>query len=223
VWIKICGLTTIADVEHALEAGADGIGVVLAPGSPRTVNDEQSQTLLRAMQGSQALSIAVVGAMDRARLAEVARLGFDVVQWVVPPSLATPSDVLAVLPVLFDGADLEARHRAWRPTLTEISRSANWPRTWPEAGLVNIDSGAGGESGTPADWQRVARLAEKHPVMLAGGLRPDNVAAAIAQVGPFAVDVSSGVETTPGRKDAARIRDFVVEARRASAARRQQI
>ena len=69
-----------------------------------------------------------------------------------------------------------------------------------------------GGSGQLADWQAAARLAARYPIFLAGGLNPANVAAAVAQVKPWGVDVASGVESAPGQKDHAKIRDFVAAA-----------
>jgi phosphoribosylanthranilate isomerase len=77
--------------------------------------------------------------------------------------------------------------------------------------------GAYGGTGALADWEAAARLAAQSPVMLAGGLTPDNVAAAVAAVRPAGVDVASGVERRPGRKDPARVRAFIENARRAGA------
>ena len=84
-------------------------------------------------------------------------------------------------------------------------------RVAPPVLLVDASAGAGqfGGTGQVGDWDAAAAVAAAHPILLAGGLRPENVAAAIAAVQPWGVDVASGVESSPGRKDAAKMRDFV--------------
>jgi phosphoribosylanthranilate isomerase len=113
------------------------------------------------------------------------------------------------VPVFFDGPDLLDRIARW---------SAQAP---PQAvdgvrGLINIDSAKGGGTGTQADWHRVAIAAQRLPIMLAGGLNPDNVREAIARVEPRAVDVSSGVERSPRQKDHAKLHAFVKAAKSAT-------
>jgi phosphoribosylanthranilate isomerase len=84
-------------------------------------------------------------------------------------------------------------------------------RDTPPVLLVDTSAGAGqfGGTGQVGDWDAAAAVATARPILLAGGLRPENVAAAIAAVHPWGVDVASGVESSPGRKDAAKMRDFV--------------
>ncbi len=212
VWVKICGLTTSDDVERAVEAGADGIGVVLESGFPCSVSMAKARELLDAMRGGDVMSLAVVGKGPPSCLTEASSLGFDAVQWAGPPGGGAVSANVAVLPVLFDGDDLEARVVAWQSELRLLAKTSCWPPSWPPRGLVNIDSAAGGGSGVRACWDRVSHVARRVPVMLAGGLSADNLIVALERVAPFAVDVSSGVESAPGRKDFAKMRDFVAVA-----------
>jgi phosphoribosylanthranilate isomerase len=190
-FIKICGMTDAQAVSAALDAGADAIGFVFAP-SVRRVDPAAAAELARPARG-RVPCVAVTQHPDPAQLAQI----FEVFQ---PDMLQTdaqdlafidlPSGVLA-LPVVRDAAGAPA---APARILFEGPRSG---------------------TGRVADWRAAGQLAATRDVVLAGGLTPDNVAEAIAQVRPYGVDVSSGVEDRPGCKSPARIADFVTRARAA--------
>jgi len=192
-FIKICGMTDPAAVDAALEAGADAIGFVFAP-SVRRVEPAAAALLARPARG-RVPCVAVMQHPDRAQLAAVFELFRpDVLQTDVEDfaAFSLPPGVQA-LPVVRDAAQAPA---ALQRLLFEGPRSG---------------------TGQVADWSVAAQLARAHELVLAGGLNPDNVAEAIAQVRPYGVDVSSGVEERPGRKSPARIADFVTRARAAYA------
>jgi phosphoribosylanthranilate isomerase len=199
--IKICGVTSVETARAAVDAGADAIGVVLVPDSPRFVNSEQVESIAAVLPASVGL-VGVFRNADPAELLPPRVFPFDFVQLHGDEDEATVSaagqDVIRGIP--FDP-----------PTI----------RRWgdcPSVGFLLIDGPAPG-SGTGFDHAALARLMPGigTPVILAGGLCPQSVAEAIAVVRPFAVDVSSGVETVPGVKDPRRIEAFCDAVRRADA------
>ncbi|MCS6801637.1 MAG: phosphoribosylanthranilate isomerase [Chloroflexota bacterium] len=201
VAVKICGLRDPAAVEAAVEAGAEFIGFVFAP-SPRRVAPEEAAALRRRVPrgGPQIVGVFVNEAPATVR-AIADTVGLDIVQ--------------------LCGA--ESPQAEWgRPVIRAIRPAGRIPwralAPWVAGGArLLVDSfkpGTFGGSGELGDWGLAARIARRWPILLAGGLRPDNVAAAIAAVRPWGVDVSSGVETA-GRKDPAKIRAFVDQARAA--------
>jgi phosphoribosylanthranilate isomerase len=197
-FVKICGLTDEAAVETALRAGADAIGFVFAP-SARQVTPERAAVLARPARG-RALIVAVTLHPDQADVDAILS-GFspDVLQTDAADfeTLALPPS-LARLPVLRAGSAGDS------PTTRVLFEG-------PRSG-----------SGLVADWAEARRVASGVETILAGGLGVDNVADAISLVRPFGVDVSSGVEFAPGRKDPARIVSFIERARRAFAASRPE-
>jgi len=194
LWVKICGLTSPDAVAAAVAAGADAVGFVFHAASPRHVTPAGAAALARAVPPG-VVRVAVTRHPAQAEVdAIVADFRPDVLQSDAADfaSLALPAGI-GRLPVLRTGTALPAK--------------------LPERCLYeSADSGRG----TAADWQAAAALARRTALVLAGGLSSANVAAAIAAVRPFGVDVSSGVESAPGRKDARKIRDFIAAARAAA-------
>ncbi len=196
MFVKICGMTDAQAVEAALAAGADAVGFVFAP-SVRRVTAEHAQTLAATARG-RVRCVAVLLHPTQAELEHVLQVfDPDVVQLdhedLAAPSLARALQNRVVWPVLRQGRD--------------------WPTSLPPRVLYE---GAVSGSGRTADWALAHQLARRTELLLAGGLNPDNVSAAIRTVRPFGVDVSSGVESAPGVKCAARIQDFVRAARSAA-------
>jgi len=189
VFVKICGLTTPADVAAAVEAGANALGFVFAE-SPRRVTVEQAGTLTRDVPAS-IVRVAVMRHPTPAEWEEV-ESGFR------PDWLQTE---VADFEQLDSGTD-STRMAVYRdsPGL-DAEQIAQEQRVLFEAASSGV--------GERADWALAARLAKTTQLMLAGGLDPDNVAAAIRQVRPWGVDVSSGVESQRGVKDPNRIAAFV--------------
>ena len=210
MWIKICGLTTPDAVEAALDAGVDAIGFVFAK-SVRQVTPEMAARLASSARG-RVRRVAVTRHPTQSDI-DAILTGFD------PDVLQTDAADLRLLelpaalerlPVMRDadvgsgdplGADAD-RSTAVGAIAGFAAATHNLPRRLLFEG---VSSGAG----VPCDWTAASRVARQTELVLAGGLTPDNVAAAVATVRPFGVDVSSGVEAQPGVKSPARIADFV--------------
>lgn len=199
MYIKICGLRSAEHVRVAVEAGADAVGVVMSPRSPRHATEEEAQAVVGAAAGrvDTVLVVNDLPAVEAARTAR--RLGFDVLQ------LHGPA---------YDADDFAAARgevpRVWRAT----SLAEDPPLevgAWGEEVLL-LDAPRPG-SGERWDLSDLADRAPDGRWMVAGGLRPDNVAHAVGAVRPWGVDVSSGVEAARGEKSPGLIRDFVAAAR----------
>jgi phosphoribosylanthranilate isomerase len=200
--IKICGLTREADVAAACAAGADAVGFVCYPKSPRYVGPHRLHALARELGPFTAPVLLFVNA---------------------PPDLVDAAREAVPTAVLqFHGDEHEADCARYGAAYVRAIRMAegvdllDCERLFPSAAalLVDAPSAAYGGSGTTFDWSRISREISKR-MILAGGLNRDNVGQAILTVRPYAVDVSSGVEDAPGIKSAARIGDFIDAVRRA--------
>ena len=197
-FIKVCGLGDAAAVDAALQCGADAVGFVFAP-SVRRVTPAQALQLAAPARG-RVTCIAVMLHPTQADCDAVLR---DF----APDVLQTDSSD-------FDTLSLPAQLQRL-PVVRAGAGSAIPP------GRILFEGPRSG-TGEVADWAQARQLAVQQPLILAGGLGPDNVAAAIAAVHPFGVDVSSGVEAAPGRKDPQRIAQFIAAARAAFAPRAQE-
>ncbi|MET3889777.1 phosphoribosylanthranilate isomerase [Bosea sp. OAE506] len=211
--IKICGLSTPETLEAALAAGAEMIGLVFHPKSPRFVPPEEAATLA-AMARGRAEIVALVVDREIGELTDlVAAVRPD---WLQLHGRETPETVRAVKAAtglraikalgVADRHDLAA-FAAYEGVADRILLDAKPPK----------DAAYPGGHGRAFDWSILAALDRTSPFMLSGGLDPANVAQAIAIARPRGVDVSSGVERAPGVKDVDRITDFVVAARAAAA------
>ena len=191
-WIKICGMTSSVAVTAALDAGVDAIGFVFAP-SVRQVTAERAAELARGTR-QRLTCVAVTLHPSQALVDEIER-GFH-------PDLLQ-SDIE-------DYAGLKIPRRLMR---LPVLRSTHAPlQEFPPRLLYE---GPHSGAGAAIDWQAAAPIARRSKLVLAGGLNAANVAAAILAVRPYGVDVSSGVESRPGVKSAARIIEFVKAARAA--------
>lgn len=188
--VKICGVTTEAAVDAAVEAGADAVGFVFHAPSPRNLTPERAAALARRLPPG-VVSVAVT---LHPRQADVDRV-LD----------AFRPDIWQSDAADFDGLRLPEGIERW-PVLRGPQDTA------PANGRVLFESPASG-AGRCADWPAAAALARRSELILGGGLDAGNIGAAIATVQPAGVDVSSGVERAPGIKDLARIRAFVAAAR----------
>jgi phosphoribosylanthranilate isomerase len=212
--VKICGLSTPETLDAALQAGADLVGFVRYPKSPRHVDLDRGRALSAQARGKALRVVLVVDADDRALSEVIDAFDPDLLQL---HGAETPERVAAIRarygrPVMkaigiADASDLA--HLAAYRGADHLLLDAKPPR--------RSDALPGG-NGVAFDWRLLAGLDPSLPFMLSGGLNPDNVAAAIGLTGARAVDVSSGVETRPGEKDPARIEAFVKSARAAFAA-----
>lgn len=204
--IKICGLTNPDDAAAAAAAGADYLGFVFYPASPRAVSAEDVIRILDAVP----VPVRAVGVFVNASPTEVIGIaglcGLYAVQLHGDES-AAPFEHLRV--------------RLWRALRVSAAGCSPDPDKWPASRYV-VDAAAPGlygGTGVLADWERAAQLAMERPVLLAGGLTPDNVGDAVRAVHPWGVDVVSGVEAAPGRKDLERMSAFIRRARAADAER----
>lgn len=201
MYVKICGLTTAEAAHRAAELGADAVGVVMSEPSPRHASPEQARAVLDAVAGRPLDTVLVVREMPAAQAVEtVERFGFDVLQ--LHGRYSDEDFALAV----------ERLPRVWRAT--SLSREPELRAGAHGEELVLLD-GARAGSGETWDLRTIDRERLGERWILAGGLDPENVAAAIREVSPWGVDVSSGVESAPGVKDLGAIERFVRAARAA--------
>ena len=212
--VKICGLSTEATLGAALDAGADMVGFVFFPKSPRFVSLEQGAKLAEIARGRAeivALTVdmddgAIAALVDAVRPDWLQMHGVESVDAVEATRAAFGVKVMKALPVAVRG-DLErvTRYAAMADRLLLDAE--------PPKGAV-----LPGGNGAPFDWSLLRGFQTTAPFLLSGGLSPANVAEALAITDAPGVDVSSGVETAPGKKDADLIRAFVRNARRAATA-----
>lgn len=199
MFVKVCGLSTVESVRVAVDAGADAIGVVMAPGSPRHLDVEAAAPIVAAVPDP-VVSVLVVATMPATEAAHTAhRLGVDALQ--LHGKAYARDDFRAALDIF---------PQLWRATSLELSPDLR-VGAWGEQRLL-LDAPRAG-SGQRWDLSALSAARPQGKWLLAGGLSPDNVAEAIAQADPWGVDVSSGVESAPGVKDHARIEAFLAAAR----------
>jgi phosphoribosylanthranilate isomerase len=215
--IKICGLSTPETMHAALEAGADMVGLVFHPKSPRFVSVERAADLA-AMAEERAISVALLVDADDAQV--------TLIRDVVRPRM-----------IQLHGRETPDRVREIRG-MTEcpvikavgVAEAADLAMIAPFAGVADMilldakpprDAAYPGGHGRPFDWDILRALPPQQPFMLSGGLTPDNVADAVLAIRGYGlalkgVDVSSGVESAPGIKDIAKIQAFIENARMAT-------
>lgn len=205
--VKICGVTTPADAELAARLGADALGLNFYPRSPRCLSDAQARAILNVLPASvEALGLFVNEPLHHVER-EAARLGLRAVQLHGVHTEAVPAAPLRFVPAFSvrDAASLDA--------ITAYLERLRAVGAVPAAVLVDAHvPGSHGGTGQTAPWHLLADFDPGVPLILAGGLTPENVAAAIRTVRPAGVDVASGVESTPGVKDAEKLRRFIAEA-----------
>jgi phosphoribosylanthranilate isomerase len=209
VSVKICGISTVEALETAIEAGADYAGFVFFERSPRNIALDRAGALARRAEGRIKTVALIVNASDEAITAIASEVRPDFFQLhgeenlqrmaairkltdariIKAIKVGTPCDIAGAR-VYEDGADLLL-----------FDAQARQPNALPGGNSLSFD------------WRWLRGAAIRPDYMLAGGLRPDNVRAALEASGAGAVDVSSGVETTPGRKDDSLIREFVKAAK----------
>jgi phosphoribosylanthranilate isomerase len=201
--VKICGITSVADGLAAAEAGADMIGLMFAPQSPRLIGLQTAAEIGRALPPF-VLRVGVFVNPDEAQVMEaIATCGLNLLQFHgdEPSDFCTQFGLMSVKALRVKDAGSIA-------ALENYATDAFLLDAYSKAGL--------GGTGETFNWE-LAIEAQKFgkPIFLAGGLTPENVADAVKTVNPFAVDVSSGVESAPGKKDAAKVRAFIQAVREA--------
>jgi phosphoribosylanthranilate isomerase len=188
--LKLCGITRVEDMAAAARAGADYTGMVLVPGTPRFVPRGRIAELMAA---ALCKKVFVVRDMPLDELnALIAEFHPDVIQL---HGHETPDYAKSVT-----GAEV------WKAFNLNSEAVLAEAEAFPCA-MVVADSGGG--TGRPCRWDLAEKLARKRPIMLAGGITPENVREAVAQVRPAGIDVSSGVESAPGIKDSQLIQTLV--------------
>jgi phosphoribosylanthranilate isomerase len=204
VQVKICGITRLEDARVAVEAGADALGFVFYPPSPRCVTPEQAEQIIRRLPPF----VTTVGLFVDVPLDTVHETalwcGLDRVQL---HGRETPEFCARVKrPVI----------KAFR--IKNADSLADLPGYRVAAFLLDayVEGALPGGTGASFPWQLAAQAKPYGPVILAGGLSPENIEAAITQIHPYGVDVSSGVESVPGVKDHQKVRQFIQRAKAAA-------
>ena len=202
MWVKICGITNEEDALLAVALGADALGFVFAPGSPRQVVPETVAEVLHRLPGG-VVTVGVFRDETKERVVELVNtLGLSGAQLHGREPLSDVRWIRKRVPFVIQGFS------AGDPTLAAVG---NGP-----VDIVLVDADSPG-SGSAFDWALADAVPPGVRLLLAGGLNGENVAQAIRRVRPWGVDVSTGVETTPGsgHKDARKLRRFIEEAHRA--------
>jgi len=190
MFVKICGITRVEDAEAAVAAGASAIGFVFWPDSPRFVDPHRARQIAAILPPFVTpVGVFVNQPLDYVRgVASLVRLGAA---------------------QLHGDETTEYAARLSTPVIKAVSTADAGTRAWPPPALLLLDVHdpvKRGGTGLTIDWTAAAAVAAQRSILLAGGLTPDNVAEAVARVRPFGIDVSSGVERTPGIKDHQRLR-----------------
>lgn len=204
LWIKICGVTSVEDALLVQQSGADAIGLNFARSSPRFLEVDAAARIVEALSGD----LEVVGVFVDCPVAEILRVvslaGLDTVQLHGDES-----------PEFLEGLQREiSAYKALRigsAADVNIAGDFSGERILTDAKVT----GAMGGTGHTFDWSLISELNTARKLILAGGLRPDNVADSIRMVHPYGVDTASGVEDSPGKKDSRKVTAFVEAARRA--------
>lgn len=209
--VKICGYTRVEDVQALASCRPDYIGMIFHDTSPRRVPDLERADAIAALAHS--LDIGVVAVTVNKPVREVLelheRLGLAAVQ------LHGDEDPAQVAMLVARGVQVWKALRVGTIFDPELALRHREAGAWAIV-LDTYREGQPGGTGEHFDWMIAAELAQELPVVLAGGLRPENVRAAVQLTGPWAVDVASSLETRPGHKDQHAVCHFIEEARRAA-------
>jgi phosphoribosylanthranilate isomerase len=195
--VKICGITNAEDALMAVEAGADALGFIFYPKSPRYITPEEAR-LIKTKLPPFVATVGVFVDEDAGRVMEIAReagLGAVQLHGHETPAYCTQMGISVI-------KALRVRDEGDIRTLARYEVSAFLLDTYKEGQM--------GGTGEVFDWDLALKAKQgKTPIILSGGLNPDNVAKAVEKVRPYAVDVSSGVEVKPGVKNRDKVRDFI--------------
>jgi phosphoribosylanthranilate isomerase len=203
LFVKICGITSLEDARMAATVGANAIGFVFHKGSERYILPESARAIASRVP-SHLTKVGVFVNADRKFISDTARtVGLSAVQLVGDEG---PDDLFG-----FEWSVIKVFRM--RPSFDVNSMR---PCVVDAFLMVAYKKGAYGGTGKTFDWNMAVQAKQFGRIILAGGLTPDNVAAAVRFVRPYGVDVSSGVEARPGKKDPALVREFLAQARNAS-------
>jgi len=213
-WIKICGITNLEDALMAVEAGADALGFVFYEKSPRNVEAEVAREIVSTLP-AEVEKVGVFVDEPAAKVASIAdRTGLTAVQLHAdqrrfPEKQITTRKIFLSLP-------------ARAVVFTPQKKGAVWGSLLPfpeNLAAIFVDSGTVGGTGRKFNWKQASMffsaVSKLHPIAASGGLAPNNVAEAIRILKPWGVDVSSGVEARPGKKDPEKVRAFIAAVRHA--------
>ncbi len=229
-WIKICGTTNLEDALMAVEAGADALGFVFYENSPRYVTPEAVREIVKKLP-EKIEKVGVLPGTSAAEFRDVAdRCGLSGLQIHAPMKLVANGGhatglgpTVKKIYISFSVADLIGDER-W--ISVDFASFARMPSPDNPYGTVILDSGTSqnpGGTGKTFDWKAALPLAETMRksvrIVVAGGLNPGNVAEAIRILNPWGVDVVSGVEASPGKKDPTKVRAFIAEVRKSAKSR----
>lgn len=212
--VKICGITNLADARLAAGAGTDLIGFIFYPPSPRNVSEEQVREIVRGIRSGAGVSgsdAQFVGVFVDQPVQEVARImDFCSLDYAQLHGKESPQESAALTGMGYCAI------KAFRVRdAASLARIGDY-----QAAAYLLDTyvpGAAGGTGRRFDWTLALEAQSQGPIILAGGLNPDNVGEGVRTVRPWGVDVSSGVEAQPGRKDPEKVRRFIIEAKTAGA------
>lgn len=200
--VKICGLTTVDDALRCVDAGADAIGLNFWPRSPRRTDVSGAKAIVEAV-GDRVQTVGVFVDFTVAQIREI--LAETGIGWAQLHGDETPEQVAALLPAAYKALGVKDG------SVVERARSYPGEHLLLDASVPGLPGG----TGQTFDWAIASEVALERKLTLAGGLNPRNVAEAIEAANPFCVDVASGVESEPGRKDAELVRAFIEAAKAA--------
>jgi phosphoribosylanthranilate isomerase len=211
LWVKVCGVTRVDEAVEIARLDADALGLNFYPGSPRCLDLATAGAILRELPDSVEPVGVFVNRPLREVAAEVAALTrLRTIQWHgsgCEVEVPAPYQLVPAFPV----RDADSLRR-----ITDYLERCRACGRLPRAILVDAHvAGQYGGTGRTAPWELLESFRPGVPLILAGGLTPDNVAEAVRRVRPWAVDVASGVESSPGRKDLDKVRRFLANARSA--------
>jgi len=205
VRVKICGITTAADAQAPVDAGANLLGFNFYPKSPRHIEEDQAAEIRRKLPKKVKAVGIFVNWLPADVIALASSLRLDSVQLHGDEPPETVAEIAPVVPVI----------KAFR---VEAEFPLTTLKEYDLAFAFLFDAahtGQYGGSGCATDWDVARRASAKHRIILAGGLKVENVAAAVRIVRPYGIDVASGVESRPGKKDRGLMREFIQAVRRA--------
>lgn len=215
VWIKICGITNLEDAAGISRLGVDAIGFVLSTDSPRRVKTETAEEIITGLRGS-GIKVPAAGVFVNEKIERVIRctdlLGLDYIQLSGDEdddyikNLRDGPGKIKIIKVI----RIQDNNKDKKNMIDKLDEEID--KLKDHTDFILLDSyrkGIYGGTGVPLDWEMLKNYCSKIPVILSGGLDPENVKRAVDTVGPFGVDASSGLEIYPGKKDLDKAAGFV--------------
>ena len=196
--VKICGITRTTDARACLKFGADALGFIFHPTSPRNLTLDKFRGLFAGLDFGKCRKVAVAVSPDISRVEQLIEAGFDKFQFHFSPDISEEK--------ISQWSSLIGRENLWlAPRLESSTPLPDYFLKYAKVFLIDAYSEKSyGGTGKLADWEKFAELKEQHPDhqwFLAGGLGPENLADALSRLRPDGVDLNSGVEKNPGIKD----------------------